>query len=210
MIGLKFGKWTVTCENGRNKSRSKMYDVECECGNTSNVTGNSLRKRTSTQCKACSASSTKNATTHGLHWHPAYNNWKMMVARCTKSSATGYENYGGRGIKVCPEWGDVKVFIEWADTNGFVDGLTIERIDVNGNYCPSNCEWIPMAEQYSNKRELVQTNKTGHKGVSLSGRTNKPYLAKSKGKYVGRYTTIAESVSAISTYEVEARQAEGI
>jgi hypothetical protein len=75
-----------------------------------------------------------------------------MKRRCTNPKNSHFKDYGGRGIKVCEEWNNSTNFIEWALNNGYREELTLDRIDVNGNYCPENCTWIPMKEQYKNRR----------------------------------------------------------
>lgn len=84
-----------------------------------------------------------------------YRIWCGMRARCYKSYTVGYRNYGGRGIKVCAEWHDYEAFEKWALQNGYDDNLTIEREDVNKDYCPENCKWITLAKQQSNKTNSV-------------------------------------------------------
>ena len=85
-----------------------------------------------------------------------YKEWCNMKARCCTSSATQFKDWGGRGITVCEEWkNDFEVFEKWALNNGYRDDLTIERVDVNGNYNADNCKWIPLAEQQLNRRDSV-------------------------------------------------------
>ena len=90
--------------------------------------------------------------------HDIYNNkrlhkiWESMRERCSYDKHPHYKSYGGRGIKVCDGWSDYIPFAKWAFRNGYAENLTIDRIDVNGNYEPSNCRWITMADQLSNKR----------------------------------------------------------
>jgi hypothetical protein len=87
-----------------------------------------------------------------------------MNQRCTNPKTKRFKSYGGRGITVCDEWrNSFKTFYEWAMANGYSDNLTIDRIDVNGNYCPGNCRWITCAEQNSNKSDNVILEAHGQK-----------------------------------------------
>lgn len=98
-----------------------------------------------------------------------YSIWINMKTRCYNSKATGFQNYGGRGIRVCDEWrNSFKAFYEWSIANGYRDNLTIERISVNGNYEPNNCKWADVYEQASNKRNNVLVS-----GMSLRSFCNK-------------------------------------
>ena len=88
---------------------------------------------------------------HGKRHSRIYNIWRSMRQRCTNPNCINYKNYGGKGICVCNEWNDFTNFYTWAMANGYKDDLTIDRVDVNGNYEPSNCRWISYKQQANNK-----------------------------------------------------------
>jgi hypothetical protein len=90
--------------------------------------------------------------THGMRWTRLYSIWTQMLQRCNNQSLRHYDRYGGRGITVCNDWEDFVVFVEWAKKNGYKEGLTIDRINVDGNYEPKNCKWSTDIEQARNKR----------------------------------------------------------
>ncbi len=93
--------------------------------------------------------------------------WYSMRDRCNREKHSAYSNYGGRGIKVCKEWDKYEAFRDWALTNGYSDSLTIDRIDVNGNYEPSNCRWATMKEQCANKRRNHFVTVNGEKMIVI-------------------------------------------
>ena len=90
--------------------------------------------------------------THGMSKAKLYKVWRSMKARCQNPNDASYRIYGARGIAVFPAWNLFKPFLSWATANGYREGLTIERVDNDSGYCPTNCTWIPKAEQSSNTR----------------------------------------------------------
>lgn len=97
----------------------------------------------------------KNAEKHGLSHTRLHRIWHSMYCRCNYKSTNGYKNYGGRRITVCNEWIGIEGFVRfynWAIENGYKDGLTLDRINLNGNYEPSNCKWSTPKEQSNHRR----------------------------------------------------------
>lgn len=140
LAGKRFGKWTVI----ERRDRSKWLCI-CDCGAQREVYGPSLTKGVSTNCGCVKKK-------HGYEGTKVYRLWSHMKERCFKEYHKSYKAYGGRGITVCDEWLDARTFIEWALNNGYEEGLTLDRIDVNGNYEPSNCRFVPNLKQQNNKR----------------------------------------------------------
>ena len=104
------------------------------------------------------------ATTHGMSKTRIYGIWHGIKARCYYPKNAGYSHYGGRGINVCDEWkNNFQAFYDWAMANGYNDNLSIDRIDVNGNYEPSNCRWLTIKEQQNNKTNNVIIEFNGEK-----------------------------------------------
>lgn len=91
-----------------------------------------------------------------------YREWMSIHRRCNNPNTEDYQKwYGSKGIKVCSEWDDFQTFYDWAMMNGYRDDLTIDRIDVNGNYCPENCRWITLKEQANNKSNVYRIEING-------------------------------------------------
>lgn len=101
-----------------------------------------------------------------------YNVWNQMKLRCNNKNHQAYKDYGGRGIRVCNEWYDSITFCEWAINNGYEEGLTIDRIDNNGDYCPNNCQWITQKDNNSIGKRRPTRNTSGFTGVEFDNKKN--------------------------------------
>lgn len=165
--GQKFGMLTVIKLDHVKRGFTKegwqhnrfMYLCKCDCGNYCVVDKTNLNRGDIISCgcyrytEECRRKIGNGRRRHGKCTESIYSIWQNMKNRCFNSNLKAYKNYGGRGITVCDAWkNDFNKFLEWAESNGYKDGLSIERIDVNGNYCPENCTWIPLKVQAKNKR----------------------------------------------------------
>lgn len=162
LSGIKFGRLTCIEVAGRDdKSRCVLWKCQCECGNQTLVRSNSLLMGNTKSCgclqRSIASDESTKRTKHGLtrrgkRTSGVYKSWAHMKQRCLNKENSSYLDYGGRGITICDAWMNFENFYKWAMKNGYKEGLTIERIDVNGNHEPSNCKWIPKSEQPSNRR----------------------------------------------------------
>lgn len=144
LTGEKFGKLTAIEFAGIGAHKKALWLCECECGTRKIISSNALRRGATKSC-GCSK--------HGESRTRLWNIWEGMRERCSIPTSSGYKNYGGRGITVCDEWrNSYSSFKKWALSNGYRDDLTIDRIDVNGNYEPGNCRWSTVKVQNENKR----------------------------------------------------------
>lgn len=96
-----------------------------------------------------------------VYKEPWYDTYRSMMDRCYRETAKNYQYYGGRGIEVCDEWHDIINFEKWTLENGYKKGLSLERINANGNYCPENCKWATMKEQANNRRNTIYLDYNG-------------------------------------------------
>lgn len=151
LTGKKFGRWTVKCFSHQ-KGKALYWSCVCECGVERAVFGADLKRGGSESC-GCLAREKRSARAkkHEMSFHPAYRTWIQMKTRCMKESNAGYKDYGGRGIVVCEEWLSFDNF--WKDMGPtWEKGLSLDRIDVNGNYESINCRWATAKEQGNNRR----------------------------------------------------------
>ena len=144
LVGQRFGRLLVV-ERAFDRKKKVYWKCQCDCGEVRYHFTDTLIKG---NAMSCGCGHKKHELSHSGLWNVFYG----MKKRCLNPLSHGYENYGGRGIKVCDEWlSDFMNFRAWSLCHGFANNLTIDRIDVDGNYSPDNCRWITVAEQNRNK-----------------------------------------------------------
>ena len=162
-----------------NKYIKTCWECACDCGNTITATTQDLRKGDVLSCGCLKIEKQKERlTVHGEHDTKLHNIWCAMRRRCNNVNNKDYKYYGGRGIHVCNEWIDNYIeFNKWARASGYKYGLTIDRIDTNGDYCPNNCRWISIKDQCNNRRsnKLVTYKGETHTIKEWSEKCNIPY-----------------------------------
>lgn len=178
-IGMKYNMLTVikpvhvTLSNGCNQW---FWKVKCDCGNEKVYKPIEIIKGRIVSCGCYKKTNGYRTKRHGESHTRLHNIWCGIIERCTVGTNDAVR-YGNRGIAVCEAWKRYEAFADWARSNGYNDSLTIERIDVNGNYCPENCKWIEHAKQARNRRTTHWVEYNGKK-MSLAEaceRANLPY-----------------------------------
>lgn len=185
LSGEVFNSWTVIREVNRDKQNKRVWECLCKCGASYNLTQGNLVSGKSQMCRKCSLdlkSSRSKKEDHRL-----YSVWKGVKSRCDNPNRKYYHRYGGRGIKVCARWYDFDLFLkDMYET--FEEGLTLDRIDVNGDYSPENCRWADIEQQANNKTDSLEllfdgeyyteaqlARKTGVKRTTIQVRRGKGY-----------------------------------
>jgi len=186
-------------KNSKQRSRFGVY--ECT-GCLKNFRANTydVKRKRQKYCNSCIKK------THGETKTKLYTVWSAMRNRCSNINNTDYPSYGGRGISVCDNWGKYENFREWSRDNGYSDGLSIDRINNDGNYEPSNCRWATKEVQARNTRILQSNNTSGYRGVRYRKSRGKWIASINVNKnriYLGSYDDKIDAAKAYDGYIIE-------
>ena len=169
LTGQVFGRLTAISVFGKNKYGKTLWHCSCECGSVTLVSTGDLRSGNTKSC-GCGQKSAliarveqRKAEAVGSLHPRAQSAWRHMLERCEKPDSDDYQWYGARGISVCERWHDLRAFID--DMGDPPPGMTLDRIDVDGNYEPGNCRWATYKQQARNRRNNVRVQ---HGGVSVT------------------------------------------
>ena len=185
-----------------NRANKRFGKFKCFCGKIFEAQINSRQKSCGCYIKTFSPN-----TTHGGTNTRLYRIWSGIKTRVFNKNRKCSKNYVNRGIKICREWeNDFATFKIWAENNGYSSELTIDRINNDGNYEPSNCQWATRTEQMQNTRLLFITNTSGYRGASKCSKGNK-WVARvsieNKKITIGTFNTAKEAGQAFDTYVLE-------
>lgn len=175
ITGQKYNKLTAIRYDHADKNHHSYWLFKCDCGNEKIISANTVTKKNA-EVKSCGCQNNEvrlsgdNRRIHGEHDTRLYKVWRSMRRRCNNANDKSYQKwYGSKGIKVCKEWDDFRLFKLWALSNGYDENAeymqcTLDRIDVNGDYCPDNCRWVSMKVQANNKstNRIIEWNGETH------------------------------------------------
>lgn len=188
-------------ENSLYKKNFGLY--ECFCGNKFKAIISSVKTGNT---KSCGCVKNKDKIKHNYCRTRLYNIWSGIIQRCINKNSEYFHRYGGRGISICKDWRVSFIkFKEWSLLNGYGDNLSIDRIDNNGNYEPSNCRWTTKEVQSRNKSVLFSNNSSGYKGVTWHIRDRKwnaKISVNNKRIHLGYFDTAIECAKAYNEYVI--------
>lgn len=183
IVGEKFGKLTVVAFDKKQGNMSKWI-CKCDCGNTKSVRIDHLKNG---EIKSCGCLAKANP----LRQTRLYKLWMAMNCRCNSNVEKVRKSYKDKGIIVCNEWKkDFFAFYNWSINNGYADNLTLDRIDVNGNYCPENCRWTTRQVQSINTSRLLKSTT----GIFWSKEMKKWEASLGKLKHLGYFDNIEDAI----------------
>lgn len=196
ITGNKYNRWTVLHKSENKSNRGRwLWVCQCDCGAIREIEANSLKSGNSKSCGCWKRERTSEIKgTHRQSGTRLFNIWCGARKRCENPNSSIYKNYGGRGIQVCKEWQTFEPFYNWAIANGYSEKLSLDRINVNGNYEPSNCRWVTQKQQCNNTRRC--------RFITINGET---HTLKQWGELYGiNYSTLKGRIYGCGWDEIKA------
>lgn len=175
---------------------------KCFCGNEFKTQSSGIKHG---YIKSCGCFQKKQVTTHGMKYHPIYKVWDSMKQRCFNQKQKYYPSYGGRGITVCDRWIKFENFMDDMLPT-YKNGLSLDRINNNGNYEPSNCRWTTQEVQTRNTKIIQKNNTSGYRGVCFDKIKKKwisNIIVSHKKIYLGSYIFAIDAAKAFDRYVIE-------
>jgi hypothetical protein len=209
IVGNKYNRLTVLSVVGRDKNNKYIVECICECGNKIITSGTSVKLGKAKSCGCYQKEMARKAkTTHGLVYHPLHTTWMNIKQRCSNENKHDYKWYGGSDIGICEEWkDDFKNFYNWCISNGWKEGLEIDRINNEEWYSPENCQWITQQKNKEcGKRRFSNYNTTGYTGITKDKKHEKYISAISYNGikyYLGYFSDINDAVETRINKEIE-------